>query len=75
MELTSQNLVYEINLTTKTCKKDAMRRPWRPLGIPSNATFENEFVIGGPGEQLFAQEWSDRVPFRQREYMNQVLPI
>lgn len=67
LELAQLNIIYEINLTQKTCKKDTMSRPWHPFGIPLNATFENEFYIGGPGEQIFAQEWSDRIPMRQRE--------
>ncbi|KAL8593178.1 hypothetical protein ACOMHN_009833 [Nucella lapillus] len=66
--LGNENVMYEINLSKKTCRKSPMRRPWRPFGIPPNATFESEYYIGGPGEQLFAQEWSDRIPLRQREY-------
>lgn len=66
--LGNENTLYEINLTLKTCRKTPMRRPWRPFGIPSNATFESEFYIGGPGEVVLAQEWSDRIPLRQREF-------
>lgn len=65
--LNNQNIMYEINLTKKTCTK-SVPRPWHPYGIPPNATFETEYYIGGPGEQVFAAEWSDRIPFRQREY-------
>ncbi|KAK7113118.1 mammalian ependymin-related protein 1-like [Littorina saxatilis] len=68
LEIGSENVMYEINLTLKTCTKIPMRRPWRVYGIPPNATFENEYYIGGPGEEVFAQEWSDRIPLRQREF-------
>ena len=64
--LNNENVMYEINLTQKTCTK-SVPRPWRPYGIRPNATFENEYYIGGPGEEVFAQEWSDRIPLRQRE--------
>ncbi|XP_025104144.1 mammalian ependymin-related protein 1-like [Pomacea canaliculata] len=65
--LNNLNVLYEINLTLKTCRR-SVPQPWRPYGIPPNATFETEYYIGGPGEQLLAQEWSDRIPYRQREY-------
>ena len=67
LELANENVMYEINLTLKTCKRIPMRRPWRAYGIPPNATFETEYYVGGPGEEVFAQEWSDRIPMRQRE--------
>ncbi|XP_076449815.1 mammalian ependymin-related protein 1-like [Babylonia areolata] len=68
LELAYENVLYEINLTLKTCSKSPLRRPWRPYGIPPNATFENEFYMGGPGEEIYAQEWSDRIPYRKREF-------
>jgi len=68
IEIGQESLVYEINLTLKTCSKVAMRRPWRPYAIPVNATFETEYSVGGPGESFNAQEWSDRIPLRSREY-------
>ena len=67
LELANENVMYEINLTLKTCKRIPMQRKWHAYGIPSNATFESEYYIGGPGEEVFAQEWSDRIPLRRRE--------
>ncbi|ESP01905.1 hypothetical protein LOTGIDRAFT_151437 [Lottia gigantea] len=64
--LNNENVMYDYNLKTKTCTK-SIPRPWRNFAIPPNATFENEFSIGGPSEMVYAQEWSDRIPFRQRE--------
>ncbi|XP_041373967.1 mammalian ependymin-related protein 1-like [Gigantopelta aegis] len=64
--LNNVNIEYDFNMKTKECRK-SIPRPWRPFGIPSNATFEDEFYIGGPGEEVFAQDWSDRVPYSRRE--------
>lgn len=62
-----ENIMYTFDLRTHECSKSTPRRPWRDFGIPNNATFENEYTIGGPGEAFLAQEWSDRIPFRSSE--------
>ncbi|KAK6166543.1 hypothetical protein SNE40_023204 [Patella caerulea] len=72
--LNNENIQYDYNLKTKQCTK-SIPRPWRNYGIPPNATFENEFYIGGPSEQVYAQEWSDRIPLRQREMWVGVLSL
>ncbi|XP_046574888.1 mammalian ependymin-related protein 1-like [Haliotis rubra] len=64
--LNNDNVAYDFNMKTKECTK-SVPATWRDFGIPPNATFENEYYIGGPGEEVYAQEWSDRIPFRQRE--------
>ena len=70
--LNNANIEYDFNMKTKECRKSTPR-PWRPFAIPSNATFEDEFYIGGPGEEVFAQDWSDRVPYSKRERERNVL--
>lgn len=58
--------MYKVDLNSKVCTKSESG-PFRPIGIHPNATFEDEFYFGGPGEEVFATEWSDRVPFRKRK--------
>ena len=38
------------------------------MGIPENATFVNEYTLGGPGESIILQEWSDAVPLHHSKY-------
>merc|ERR1719234_526125 len=59
-----EKVEYKFDLRSHECTK-APSRPWRNFQIPPNATFEDEFVLGGPGESFTVQEWSDRVPFRR----------
>uniref|UniRef100_A0A2C9LDF2 Uncharacterized protein n=1 Tax=Biomphalaria glabrata TaxID=6526 RepID=A0A2C9LDF2_BIOGL len=54
-----ENIAYEYNRQTKTCKK-GQAGPFFPFAVPENATFEAEFYVGGPGEEVEAVEWSDR---------------
>ncbi|XP_061169829.1 mammalian ependymin-related protein 1-like [Saccostrea echinata] len=69
--LDKERVEYKIDLRTRNCTK-APARAWRDIGIPPNATFVNEYNIGGPGESITLQEWSDAVPLRHnaRLYMS-----
>ncbi|XP_048777711.2 mammalian ependymin-related protein 1-like [Ostrea edulis] len=62
--LANEKVEYKIDLKTNNCTK-APVRPWRDIGIPPNATFVNEYTLGGPGENVILQEWSDSVPLRR----------
>jgi hypothetical protein len=41
--------------------------PFRPFEVPYNSTFEGAFELGGPGEQVVVNRWSDRIPRQSRE--------
>ncbi|OWF42415.1 mammalian ependymin-related protein 1-like [Mizuhopecten yessoensis] len=63
MEFANENVMYQIDIKSRECTK-SIPRPWRPIGIPGNATFEGEMTLGGPGESFVVQEWSDKIPYR-----------
>lgn len=44
--LHNQQIEYRFNFKTKECKKQAVTRPWRDFGIPTNATSYGESYIG-----------------------------
>lgn len=52
--------MFQIEQATKLCSKITLTDPWDPLDIPQNSTFEDQYSIGGPQEQIMVQEWSDR---------------
>lgn len=52
--------MFQIEQATKQCSKIILTDPWDPLDIPQNSTFEDQYSIGGPQEQITVQEWSDR---------------
>ncbi|XP_077614438.1 mammalian ependymin-related protein 1 [Crocuta crocuta] len=59
--------MFQIEQATKQCSKITLTEPWDPLDIPQNATFEDQYYIGGPLEQITVQEWSDRKSARSYE--------
>lgn len=63
--LYEEKVLYAINRKTKACKK-SVPPPFRSLDIPANATFDDQFYMGGPSEDLFVSQWTDRVPNRKR---------
>ncbi|XP_040209142.1 mammalian ependymin-related protein 1 [Rana temporaria] len=65
--LYKESLMFQIEQVTKTCVKSALTAQWDPFDIPENSTFEDEYYIGGPGDQIIVQEWSDRKPARKYE--------
>ncbi|KPP66619.1 mammalian ependymin-related protein 1-like, partial [Scleropages formosus] len=63
-----QNAVmFQIEQVTKACSKIALTEPWDPYDIPDNSTYEDQYFIGGPGDMIEVQEWSDRKPARKNE--------
>uniref|UniRef100_A0A3P8RWR5 Mammalian ependymin-related protein 1 n=1 Tax=Amphiprion percula TaxID=161767 RepID=A0A3P8RWR5_AMPPE len=68
LHLLYQNMVmFQIDQKTKECSKIALTDAWDPFDIPDNSTFEDQYFIGGPGDSVEVQEWSDRKPARQHE--------
>lgn len=58
--LYKDGVMFQIEQATKQCSKIPLTEPWDPLDIPQNSTFEDQYSIGGPQEQITVQEWSDR---------------
>jgi len=62
IRLFHEKLEYSVNLKTKDCKVGALNREWRRYGVPSNATFEDQFEIGTDAFVMggvLVNEWSD----------------
>ncbi|CAL1580684.1 unnamed protein product [Knipowitschia caucasica] len=60
-------VLFQIDQKTKECSKLALLQAWDPFDIPDNSTYEDEYTVGGPGDSMEVQEWSDRKPARQHE--------
>ncbi|XP_016048972.1 mammalian ependymin-related protein 1 isoform X1 [Erinaceus europaeus] len=60
-------VMFQIEQATKLCSKFTLAEPWDPLDIPQNSTFEDQYSIGGPQEQITVQEWSNRKSARSYE--------
>ncbi|XP_061586966.1 mammalian ependymin-related protein 1 [Cololabis saira] len=60
-------VMFQIDQKTKDCSKISLTEAWDPFDIPVNSTFEDQYLIGGPGDNVEVQEWSDRKPARQHE--------
>ncbi|XP_067888718.1 mammalian ependymin-related protein 1 [Heterodontus francisci] len=60
-------VLFKIEQVTKQCSKLPLTQPWDPYDIPDNSTYEDQYNIGGPGDQIKVQEWSDRKPARKFE--------
>lgn len=65
--LYKERVMFQIEQVTKQCSKITLTDPWDPLDIPQNSTFEDQYSIGGPQEQITVQEWSDRKSARSYE--------
>ena len=65
--LYQNGVVFQIDTKTLQCSKTALTEAWDPFDIPSNSTFEDQYFIGGPGDMMEVQEWSDRKPARKRK--------
>lgn len=61
-------VLFQIDQKTKDCSKIPLLEDWDPFDIPANSTFEDQYIIGGPGDNVEVQEWSDRKPARKREF-------
>ncbi|XP_032938661.1 mammalian ependymin-related protein 1 isoform X1 [Catharus ustulatus] len=60
-------VMFQIEQVTKLCSKISLTEPWDPYDIPANSTYEDQYSIGGPGDEVMVQEWSDRKPARKLE--------
>ncbi|KAL4623387.1 mammalian ependymin-related protein 1-like [Arapaima gigas] len=60
-------VMFQIEQVTKACSKIPLTEPWDPYDIPDNSTYEDQYFIGGPGDKIEVEEWSDRKPARKNE--------
>ncbi|XP_043920949.1 mammalian ependymin-related protein 1-like [Protopterus annectens] len=60
-------VLFQIEQKTNICAKLPLTDAWDPYDIPANSTYEDQYYIGGPGDQIQVQEWSDRKPSRAHE--------
>ncbi|XP_066537468.1 mammalian ependymin-related protein 1 [Hoplias malabaricus] len=60
-------VLFQIDQVTKDCAKLNLTEAWDPYDIPMNSTYEDQYFIGGPGDMIEVQEWSDRKPARKHE--------
>lgn len=65
--LYQSSVMFQIDQKTKECSKLPLTDSWDPFDIPDNSTFEDQYIIGGPQDNVEVQEWSDRKPARQHE--------
>ena len=65
--LFQSSVMFQIETKTQQCSKTVLTEAWDPFDIPANSTFEDQYSIGGPGDFLEVQEWSDRKPARKRK--------
>ncbi|KAJ7412426.1 hypothetical protein BTVI_46473 [Pitangus sulphuratus] len=45
-------VMFQIEQVTKLCSKIALTEPWDPYDIPANSTYEDQYYIGGPGDEI-----------------------
>ncbi|KAG2458141.1 EPDR1 protein, partial [Polypterus senegalus] len=60
--LYQSDVMFQIEQVTKQCAKMPLTDDWDPYDIPDNSTYEDQYFIGGPDDQIQVQEWSDRKP-------------
>ncbi|KAI7809742.1 mammalian ependymin-related protein 1 [Triplophysa rosa] len=65
--LYKSGVYFQIEQVTKNCAKLALTEAWDPYDVPLNSTYEDQYFIGGPGDTIEVQEWSDRKPARKNE--------
>ncbi|XP_685579.4 ependymin [Danio rerio] len=56
-----EGVSYEIHYRNQTCIKQALKEPFRHLGVPHNAHFLSQMVLGSsslPGQGLLVNVWN-----------------
>ncbi|KAI8738557.1 mammalian ependymin-related protein 1 [Biomphalaria glabrata] len=61
---------FEYDFKLKNCTR-FRTGPFRPFEVPYNSTYEGSFQVGGPGEDLTVDIWSDRIPTRRENWLGQ----
>lgn len=57
--LYKQKMMYRVDSVTRKCVTSRIpdSRQWRPFGVPKNATFLQQEMIGVPGANFLAHEY------------------
>ncbi|KAF3857798.1 hypothetical protein F7725_010999 [Dissostichus mawsoni] len=50
--LYQSGVMFQIDQKTKDCSKIALTDAFDPFDIPKNSTFEDQYLIGGPGDSV-----------------------
>nr|WAJ59520.1 epdl2 protein [Gymnarchus niloticus] len=69
--LYQEGVMYEISYRNETCKKIALKTPFQPIEIPSNAHLMGEVILGSssaPGMGLLVNVWDGTVPELKANY-------
>uniref|UniRef100_A0A672Q2P7 Ependymin-like n=1 Tax=Sinocyclocheilus grahami TaxID=75366 RepID=A0A672Q2P7_SINGR len=59
-----EGVSYEIHYHNQTCIKTALKEPFRHIGVPHDAHFLNQMVLGSsslPGQGLLVNNWNGTV--------------
>ncbi|NP_001191622.1 ependymin-related protein precursor [Aplysia californica] len=68
--LHKEGVGYDFNLQSKHCKKFKVGA-FKPFEVPSGATYEGEFSIGGPTEEVTIDRWSDKISSRREHWIGE----
>ncbi|KAF4098455.1 ependymin [Onychostoma macrolepis] len=67
-----EGVSYEIHYHNQTCIKSALKDPFRHIGVPHDAHFLNQMVLGSsslPGQGLLVNNWNGTVEETQERYL------
>uniref|UniRef100_A0A671NE97 Ependymin-like 2 n=1 Tax=Sinocyclocheilus anshuiensis TaxID=1608454 RepID=A0A671NE97_9TELE len=67
-----QGVSYEIHYHNQTCIKTALKEPFRHIGVPHDAHFLNQMVLGSssiPGQGLLVNNWNGTVEETKESYL------
>ncbi|XP_052444840.1 ependymin [Carassius gibelio] len=70
--LFKEGVNYEIHYHNKTCIKKALKEPFRHIGVPHDAHFLNQMVLGSsslPEQGLLVNNWNGTVEETKEHYL------
>ncbi|XP_042566924.1 ependymin [Cyprinus carpio] len=70
--LFKEGVSYEIHYHNQTCIKTALKEPFRHIGVPHDAHFLNQLVLGSsslPGQGLLVNNWNGTWEETQESYL------
>lgn len=60
----TQKVRYNVIIEEELCTKSELTDPFQPIGIPNNATFFGEFIIGtSAGDGVTVEQWGGNVTY------------
>lgn len=66
-----KQVLYDIHVQNKTCKKFPLKSEFIPLNVPGNATFMSQFILGDasyPGDGLLVNTWTGDLPKKEGKF-------